>query len=59
MTTAAEFVEATYANEGIREVYAYVARINQLVSGTPPQLTKISLVNNFSFEAHGVRVHRP
>jgi len=54
----AEFVEATYSNEGIRGVYAYQARLGKLASGPPSQLAKISLFNNFSFEPCGVRVHR-
>jgi hypothetical protein len=58
VTTAAEFVEATYANEGIRGVYAYEARLDKPTSNPPSQLAKISLVNNFAFEPHGVRVHR-
>jgi hypothetical protein len=58
VTTAAEFVEATYANEGVRGVYAYEARLDKPASGSPSQLAKISLVNNFAFEPHGVRVHR-
>jgi hypothetical protein len=58
VTTAVEFVEATYANGGLRGVYAYVARLDELASGPSSQLTKISLVNNFAFESHGVRVHR-
>jgi hypothetical protein len=50
VTSAAEFVEATYSNEGIRLV--------QLANGAPLQLVKISLFNNLSFKSCGVRVHR-
>ena len=58
VTTAAEFVEAVFANEGIQGVYAYEARLNKLASGLPCQLAKISLFNNFAFQPQGVRVHR-
>ncbi|CAF3420316.1 unnamed protein product [Rotaria socialis] len=58
VTTAAEFVEAIYSNEGVQGVCAYEARLDQLILGPPSQLAKISLFHNFSFEPHGVRVHR-
>ena len=58
VTTAAEFVEATYSNEGIRGVYTYEARLSELIGARPFQLWKISLVNNFSIEPYGVLVHR-
>ena len=58
VNTAAKFVEATYANEGIRGAYAYEAGLGKLATGAPLQFTKISLVNNFSFEPCGVLVHR-
>ena len=58
VTTAAEFVEATYSNDGIRGVYAYEARLDKLASDPSSQISKISLFNNFSFEECGVRVHR-
>jgi hypothetical protein len=58
VTTAAEFVEATYANEGIRGVYAYESALGKPASGPPLQFAKICLVNNFSFEPSGVRMHR-
>jgi len=58
VTTAAEFVEATYANEGIQGVYAYETRLGKPTTGPPLQLAKISFVNNFSFKPCGLRVHR-
>ena len=58
VTTAAEFVEATYSNEGIRGVYTYEARLSEFIGARPFQLPKISLVNNFSTEPYGVHVHR-
>ena len=58
VTTAAEFVEATFSNEGIRGVYTYEARLNELIDARPFQLPKIGLTNNFSLEPYGVHVHR-
>ena len=58
MTTAAEFVEATYSNEGIRGVYTYEARLSEMIGARPFQLPKINLVNNFSIEPYDVHVHR-
>ena len=58
VTTATEFVEASYSNEGVRGVYAYVAQIDKQNSRPSPQFSKISLVNNFSLDSHQVRMHR-
>ena len=40
VTTADEFVEATYLNEGIRGVYTYEARLSELIGARPFQLPK-------------------
>ena len=58
VTTAAEFVEAIHANESVRGVYAYEARLDKLASDPRSQLAKINAFNNFSIESSGVRVHR-
>ena len=56
VTTANEFVEATYASNGIRGVFAYETRLNKDSSNFSPQLPKISLMHNFSFDLHGICV---
>ena len=58
VTTAAEFVEVINSNEGVRGVYAYEARLGKMATRPPTQFTKIKLVNNFSLESSGIRVHR-
>ena len=58
VTTAVEFVEAIYSNEGTRSVYAYEARLDKQSSDPPSKLVKISLLNNFSIDHAGIHRHR-
>ena len=58
VTTANEFVEATYASNGIRGVFAYETRLNKDSSNFSPQFPKYSLMHNFSFNLHRICVRR-
>ena len=60
ISTAAEFVNGCYSNNGMRGVRAYESRIVKSIDSTKSSFDfpKITQLNNFGFESTFIRVHR-
>jgi hypothetical protein len=60
ITTAAEFVNGCYSNNGVSGVSAYESRLvkSTALARLSFDFPKITQLNNFAFESNSIRVHR-